>query len=325
MGKKSSGSSTKQVPTLTGGQRSLLDDLTQLLGTQLGGGVSPYQGQRVAPMAPLQQQGLDVISNMMGQAGGAQDILNEAISSFAPRPQYQEQAGGALSQMLAPYDPAGAQEYWRSSMVTPAIETWQRDIMPAIDEHYAARNAADSGPMNRALARSGEQLGTNLSSQLASLLFQGEQAHKGRQLQAMPEAYRATMAPVDLLNSIMSGVGSMPMQLAQAGLSGGQLQRGITGEQLGAEQQMWGESQGYANPWLQLLGPALGTPAFQTVQEQKGPGLTSLLAPIAGAGLGAMMPDVLRRLFGGGSGGGAMVGTPGGLGGAYSPSSLIWG
>jgi hypothetical protein len=283
------GGEMREASRLTPGQRDLLDTLTTLLGGQVGIGTTPYPGQRVAPTSGLQQQAFDLMSGFMPMAQTGQNIMQQALQGFSPGAAqgFQQMGGDALGNLMKPFDPTEATQFWEAAHVTPALKMWQQDIIPTIKEHYAARDAADSGAMDRALARSGETLTTNLSAQLANLLFQGQQSQKGMQLQAIPETYRMGMMGGDVLNQILSGAGQLPLNIISQALGVGGVERGIGGEQLMGEQQAWGEGQPYANPWLQLLGPALGTQAVEPYYKESGPGMAAMLLPLLGQAMGS--------------------------------------
>jgi len=254
----------------------LLDQLTGMLGPQIGKGVSPYPGQMVAGITPLQE-------SAYGMAGGYTPAIQAGLRGAG---QYDPSQGlGILSQQqealqpsLAPYDPTAAGELWETAVKQPALETWRQDIMPAIMERgVMTGGTADSGPMQRALARSGEQLGTNLSGQLANLQYSGQQAQLGRQMQGAGMLGQMASMPGQL-----AGQGQQLAALGLGQMAGmGAEQRGIGQQQLSAEQQKWAEAQAYQNPWLQYLPTALGASAFDTVVGQKDPSMASEMAPYA--------------------------------------------
>ena len=58
------GGGVSQYPTLTPGQKKLLEQITGTLSGQWGQGLTPYGGQRVAPFQPLQTQAFDMMGGM---------------------------------------------------------------------------------------------------------------------------------------------------------------------------------------------------------------------------------------------------------------------
>jgi hypothetical protein len=277
------------VSTLTEGQKDLLNLMTGTLGQQWGTGLTPYQGQRVAGVSPLQQSAFDIYGGYMPLAGPSMDIAKQALGQydFGPTQRAQQLGMSGLEQIMKDFDPTRATEMWQTSLVDPSVNLYNQRIIPAIKEALPQLGAKSSGGVDRALARSGSDLAMNLSGQLANLLYQGQQAHLGQQLSAIPEAYRMGMMPTDVVNQIMGGIGQFPANLAQMGLGAGGVQRGIEAEQLGGAQQYWTEAQPYENPWLQYLGTALGTQAVSPYYKQGSPGFGALMAPALGSMLGS--------------------------------------
>jgi len=188
-----------------------------------------------------------------------------------------------------PFDPASATDFWEKSFKAPAMETWRDEIMPSIMERGVGMGGtADSGPMRRELARSGQNLATNLSGQLSNLLYSGEQAQLGRQMQGAGMQGQMAQIPGQL-----AGQGQQMASLGLGQMAGmGGEQRGIGQQFLSAEQQKWQEAQPYQNPWLQYLSTALGVPSFDTVVSPQEPSIASQMAPYAMAAGTAAASDI---------------------------------
>lgn len=268
-------SSPEQIDKLLPVQKELL---TSLIGQiSPGQSITPYGGERVAGVAPLQETAFDLAQ---GYAPGVEAGF-QATSQFDPTQagQFLGQGQEALTAALAPFDTAAATDYWQTSLVDPATKTFREDIIPSIAERgVRSAGTSDSGPMQRELARAGGDLASNLSAQLGNLLYSGQQSQIGRQLGGAQLAGQLAGVP--------GQVASQGQQLSSLGLGqlagmGGE-QRGITQQGLTAEQQRWLEAQAYNNPWLQnYLSTALGTSAFDTVVGQEGPSMASEMAPYA--------------------------------------------
>jgi hypothetical protein len=228
-GKSSSKSYPTATQTYTGGQMDILSQLAGLLGGQIGQGVSGYPGQITPGVSPLQQQAFGNISDIMGGQGPAQEALN---------------------QILAPYDPTLAMDYWTKAVKEPAMRTWTEEMIPKIMESYGAQNALSSSGLQKTLAKSG----ANLSSDLAGTLAQTLLGEKGQWTQAALQAI------------------PMPLQQAMAGLEAGGTQRGIAAEQMAEPYQKWATEQPYSNPWLTYLAQILGAQPYQLGQESKAGG-----------------------------------------------------
>lgn len=288
-------SSPEAVPKYTPEQMKLLSSLIggQLL-PQMGQGITPYGGQRVAGITPLQE-------SAYGMAGGYAPGIEAGLQGFG---QFDPSQGmgllGAgvqgLQGAMQPWDPAAETELWETAWKRPALETWREDVMPAIMEKgVRSAGTADSGPMRRELARSGEKLTTDLSGQLANLLYTGQQAQAGRQMQGAGMLGQMAGIPGQLAGQGLGMAGQGLGQMAGMGAE----QRGIGQQFLGAEQAKWTEAQPWANPWLQqYLSTALGSSAFDTVIGQEKPSMASQMAPYAMAAALAFASDVrIKRNF----------------------------
>lgn len=311
------------------GVRELYKQLTELLGPQIGQGITPYAGQMVPGVSPIQETGFGLAGGMGPMAQGSQqyfqDVLGLAQPELAGRGM--GMAEGTLQDVLKPWDPKAATEMWETSWKQPALETWREDVMPSIMEKgVRSAGTADSGPMQRELARSGETLTTNLGAQLANLLYSGEQAHKGRQQAGVGQAMNLAALPSNVLQGA-GQVGGMGTDMLSQMLNIGGMQRGISGEQLQEPYAKWQQAQPWANPYLQnFLGPALSQPPMDVIAQEQGPGMFSqLLGPLgsflgteqgagaAAGGIGSLLGG-LGGLFGGGGGAAAA-----GLGGLAGP------
>jgi len=261
------------APLLDPGQQGLLDQLTKLLGGQIGEGMPSYPGKITPGMSPMQGQGMDLIKKLLG-GGGVYGTGVEAIDKIMAGP-----GGGA-------FNPETATKFWESSVKDPALKMWGEDVLPQIQEHFISQNAGSSGGANRAIARSGEDLASSLTSELSKILFSGEQSQ------------------LDRLTSVPGMAGDMATMPINAAMMGGGMERGIEGEQLQELFQKWSGEQGYNNPWLKLLPLLLGTKAVEPIIQQpsSSSGLfQDVFAPLGSAFLGS---GGLQDMFGGSGGGG---------------------
>jgi hypothetical protein len=280
---------TEYVPQMVGkARRELYWPMMDMVAPQIGQGITPYSGQRYADPSLLQNQ----MFNAMGQYGNVMGMGANSLEQMMG--QYNPQAGqqamnlgmGALQSSTAPYDPMAAQNFWQKSMVDPAMQQYTQQILPAIKESYAARNAQDSGAMNRALAQSGTNLATNLSGQLADVMYQGQQSQLNRQLQSIPEAYRMGMMPTDMMSAGSAAMMAPIMGLGSLGLQAGGVQQDIAQNQLTGQQQQWSEAQPYNNPYLSMTSSLMNMQPYQGVYQQGGAGAAQM-APALGSMLGS--------------------------------------
>jgi len=215
------GPEAEMMPMMAPGQWQALGKLGSILGGQLGKGIKPYKGQMVAEASPLQEQIFGLTQELLGRTG-----------------------------------PEQAQEYWEKTFKAPAMETWQKDIMPMIREKSIAAGTQYSSGHERALAEAGGRFGTGLTGQLADILF--------RQEQGLPGMYQTLM-----------GVGGT--------------QRGIEQQKLGAEFERWRMKQPWANPWLSQLQTLLGARGWDYAVMPGQQGFLQSLFGGFGGGLGAML------------------------------------
>jgi len=282
--------------------RELYKKLTEWIGPQIGQGVTPYAGQMVAGPSPIQETGFGLAGGLIPMIEGPQQYFQNLLGTARP-----ELAGTGmdiaektLKDVLQPWDPSAATQMWETAWKRPALETWREDIMPAIMEKgVRTAGTADSGPMKRELARSGETLATNLAGQLANLLYSGEQAQLGRQERGVGQAMNLALMPSNVMKGAAQ-VGGMGTDILSQMLNIGGIQRGITGQQLQEPYAKWQFSQPWANPYLRnFLGTALRQPPMDWYTQSQGPGAAAMLP-----GLGSMLGGTEGGWLGGGEGGG---------------------
>lgn len=299
----------ENVPTLTAGQSSLLDLITgQLAGQFQGGqlqGLTPFQGTRPGevPFGPLQQQAFGLAGGLGQGIGAGLDVFGQTLGGFDPSQGqgFLGQAQGALSQGLG-FDPT--QDILSAFEPSRQLATrgFERETVPRLLEQFGATSGA-SGSLDRALAEAGAGLQLGLSAQTAPFIGQAALNQPGQQFQGAGLGGQLAGIPGQLAGQGLGiGAGSTDILRQLLGFGGAQQQlpQGVAA----ANQQRFLESQPFANQLFnQLLGPGLGTSAFQPVGVQQGPGLASALLPALGT-------------FGGGAAQGFFGANPGaGLGG----------
>jgi len=103
------------------------------------------------------------------------DLLTPQQQSYLSQglnPQNAQAAGQAYNQFLQPYNPEMFGELFQKSFVDPAQQQLQRNIIPTIKESFMGMDESGSGALNRALAQSATDVGTNLGSQYMNLYNQ---------------------------------------------------------------------------------------------------------------------------------------------------------
>lgn len=244
-------------------QQQVMSALLPILQREIGMGVAPYPGQMVAEASPLQQ--------MLFQQG-------PNLAQMAPAMQQH-----GLSMMdTGPWDQSQARELWQTSVRDPMLEVWQEDVVPQIQEKYAAQNALSSGAANRALAESGEDLTTSIGSQLAQMLYQDRQAHRDYSL-------RSQATGLDTLTNALQQV---------QGLAGiGERQRAIKQDLLQEPLSKWQQMQPYNNPWLQYFGQGVNPSYNENFMTPEATSFGTEIAPALGKSLGTGIQQSIQKIF----------------------------
>ena len=294
MGDLFGGGETKlrNVPTLTGGQQSLLDLIVGQLASQFQGGqlqgLTPFQGIRPGevPFGPLQQQAFGLAGGLAPGIGAGLDLFGQTLGQFDPTQGqgFLGQAGQALGAGLG-FDPT--QDILRAFEPSRQLARrgFEETTVPFLLERFGA-TSGPSGPLNRALAEAGTGLELGLSAQTAPFIGQAALQQPGLQFQGAGLGGQLAGVPGQLAQQGAQLGGMSADLLGQLFNIGGlqqQLPRGIAA----AEQQRFLEAQPFANQLFQgLLGPGLGTQAFQTIGVQQPPGALSPLLAGLGTGIG---------------------------------------
>lgn len=101
------------------------------------------------------------------------NFLNSLIANLGP------QAQGAFPGLLEGFN----EETFQKGVVDPAMRTYQRDILPSIEQRFTDENAGMSSALNQALASSAEDLSNVLAGQRVGY----EQFKTGNQQNALAQ------------------------------------------------------------------------------------------------------------------------------------------
>jgi hypothetical protein len=102
---------------------------------------------------------------------------------------------------------------FQKSYVDPAMQTYQQQVLPAIQQRFVDSNASSSSALNQALAQSASQLSTNLGSQYGQF-YQNQQGRQQNAIsQFLPMLTGQNFTPMiqqnpGLLPSLLQGFGS---------------------------------------------------------------------------------------------------------------------
>jgi len=194
---------TGSAELLSPEQKALLNSL---LGKGQGltdSGAQIFPGQEVVGPSGIQQ---DIFGQIQGLLGG--DQLGTAFDS-------------ALSPSQIPeFDQAGVEDYFRKSMVDPALRAFEKDIMPSIQEKFISQNALDSGGFNRSVTNATGDLTKDLASQLGSLVYGSRETDEARRFTAEESAKGRGLSTASLLASLGLGAGGEQRNIAQQQATG---------------------------------------------------------------------------------------------------------
>lgn len=293
------------------GYRELYKKFTDWLQPSVGA-VTPYPGQMVPGPSGLQQMGFDVAQGLTPIASGGQEffggMLGQADIGAPGRAMGMAETG--LQGIMQPFDPSMVMEGLQPGKEL-ALDTFFRDIVPGLKESYVSKaGTADTGALDRAMAREGGRLSLGLGAQAFPYLYGGQQAQLGRQQQGVGQAMNLAQLPGSVLGQA-GQIGGMGTDMLSQMLNIGGMQRGITGEQMGEAAGKWQMQQPWASPWTNVLSTLQGAaPQMDYLSMGQGPGAAQFLP-----GLGSMVGGAEGGFLGGpgGTGGGGFLGD-------YSPT-----
>lgn len=270
------------VSKLTKEQSELLQKLTGILSGQVGAGAEPYSGTLTAGASPLQKQSWDAISDLIS-GGTQQDSSKQAIEKLLSGTTNVPGAVDVKGYDVGEFDPAAIQDWYQNALVKPAMDTWEKNVAPAVQEKFISQNAGSSGAANRAISGSAADLMTQLNAQLADKLQTEKGAFDTRKFGAgMDTANKEFASETDFVNRLfgagqndlgrLTTVPGLENQSMDAffkalglGTDAGATQQGVDQNALIEEYTKWQQSQPYNNPWLKLLESSMGTSASEPV------------------------------------------------------------
>jgi hypothetical protein len=255
----------RQVQNLTKTQNTILEKLLKQIKGEVGEGVEAYPGDIAPGLGNTLKQLVDFARSYQDSElyRGSESVLNRALTAD---PDYES-----------------TRSYWQDAFVDPAMQMFERDILPAIRERNVGQGTFMSGGRHRAETGAAGDLMTNLTGQLANLMYGERQNTLNRAMQAVPQSESLQGTAANLLGTV------------------GGMERGVKAEQMAEDYNKWGFSRPYANPWLQLLPTALGTQATTPYLYEEAPSTLGTLAQTGIGALGGGLGMGLGKLLGGGS------------------------
>jgi hypothetical protein len=86
--------------------------------------------------------------------------------------------------MLQPYDPKQYEDVFQKSIVDPAMQQYQQQVLPAIQQRFVDADAGSSSALNQALSQSASDLTKGFGQQYGNF-FQQQQANQQAALQGL--------------------------------------------------------------------------------------------------------------------------------------------
>lgn len=223
---------TQKVDILTGGQKTLLNSLSDILGAQLGKSGPVYGGQVTPGTNAIQQNAFDYAGGMLGQMPDTTGAINSMIAG---------QSANAL-------DP---QAYAQQAIIDPARLAYE-DATRELEARYGG-TWGQSGGYQDIMQENAARFGTGLSQTLADFARYNQDTSNAQRQAGIGASGQQS-------NTIANTLGTM--------LGVGAEQRAQQGQQNLEQYNRWNAEQAYNNPWLGLLGPTLGTQAYGIGQQQ---------------------------------------------------------
>lgn len=232
---------------------------------------------------PEYQKSLELLKGYNPSLFGAQ--TSSAVASLlSGRPSYS-------------LDPTTTANYYKSNVVAPGIQTYNREIAPRIDEAFAGVQAFSSA-QGSAKSRALSDLNVGFNQQLSQIQYQNQalqaqlaESARNRQLQGISAAQSLTNQPIAAALGYQQALAPFQQNLQQQGQAQYNEFLRQTPEQnpwLQQAQGYLGQSQSiaYQNPSFlsQALGGVLGVSAL----GQALPGAVGAVGQIGGFGLGLL-------------------------------------
>jgi hypothetical protein len=189
------------------------------------GGLFKGQDDEVKQLDTMTPDQKQLLSSLISQINaGGYDMQNNPLF---------QQSAAALQPALAGFDPTRTTEAFQKQVADPALQQFEQQIAPQIQERFISAGAGRGSGAQRQLAQAGSQLQQGLSGQLAGALQQGEQQGILNQLNASGQGLNLTStAQNSQLQALMAALGQKPFENLY--------------------------KQGTPSPFASLIGPAIG-------------------------------------------------------------------
>ena len=260
----------RRAAALIGERLAITKSINDFLRPQIGQPGPQFTGDLAPGASELQQQGFELAGSF--GSGGERTAALERLLSADPAFRADE-----------------LEEIFQAGIARPTLRQFERDILPGIDQRFAARGIANSGVRARALALAGSDVNEQLLAARSGLQL-AQIGSRERALDRVGPAIQSSLA------NELSGIAVRATT--------GETQRAIQGEQMADAFRRFLEAQPVFNPALGLLPVSLNSP-IPGVQSKDRGGLGSALGTIAGGIGGAFLGGPAGAVAGASIGGAA--------------------
>lgn len=176
------GSDVKEAPRYSPAEMKLFDEIANKISENLNRGATPYTGKRFADQPQEFYDAIDAFKAFnQSTRGGMLSAINQIMSG----------------QPSFTYDPTTTADYWQKAYATPALQVWENDIRPTIEEGYAG-NMFNTRARN-AVAREKDVF---YGSAILPQLYQAQMAERQAGIQSGENAVNRMMQMAGMLPSL---------------------------------------------------------------------------------------------------------------------------
>lgn len=134
------------------------------------------------------------------------ELYNQQLQQLGP------QYISTLQSLLEGMDPETMQEVFNQTVLQPSMQTFEQDVLPAVQQRYIGAGAGSSSALNQALAKSAENLTTSLGSQYGQ--FAQNQQQLGLSGLQLANPYQPNISPLlqqqqGILGPLIGSAGSI--------------------------------------------------------------------------------------------------------------------
>ncbi len=190
------GGSVKEAPKYSQAEMKLFDEIANKIRGSLDSGATPYTGKRFADQPQEFYDAIDAFKAFnQSTRGGMMSAIDQIMSG----------------QPSFTYDPTTTADYWQKAYATPALQVWENDIRPTIEEGYAG-NMFNTRARN-AVAREKDVF---YGSAILPQLYQAQMAERQAGIQSGENAVNRMMQMAGMLPSLGQAMFTGDMTISES-------------------------------------------------------------------------------------------------------------